>query len=116
MSIPPVVPVPGADPIPGIGEPPPVPVSEPEPDRLPDEQPIPNPDENPRPPQQAHASAYEQSPTWGMLCSASDFIPRIEFTQKLFHRENIRSFVKRWILTTLPKMDLRAKSLGVVNR
>jgi hypothetical protein len=84
MSIPPVMPVPGADPIPGIGEPPPAPVSEPEPDRLPDEKPIPNPDENPQPPQQAHAVAYERSPSWGMLCNGASFIPRTKSTRDLF--------------------------------
>lgn len=41
------MPVPGADPVPGIG------VKEPDPNRLPDEEPVPNPDENPDPPQQA---------------------------------------------------------------
>ena len=40
MSIPPVVPVPGADPVPSIGEPPPMPIREPDPDRLPDEEPV----------------------------------------------------------------------------
>ncbi|WEZ83528.1 hypothetical protein P6U16_01330 [Rhizobium sp. 32-5/1] len=62
------MPVPGADPVPGIGEPLPMPVKEPEPDHLPDEEPLPNPDENPEPPLQVHASDYSRSPTWGMLC------------------------------------------------
>jgi len=43
MSIPPVMPVPGADKVPVIGDPPSVPVKAPEPDWLPDEQPVPNP-------------------------------------------------------------------------
>ena len=56
MSIPLVMPVPGADQVPAIGDPPPVPVKEPEPDRPPDEQPVPNPDENTDP--RRHASSY----------------------------------------------------------
>ncbi|MCF3639061.1 hypothetical protein LXM94_03675 [Rhizobium sp. TRM95111] len=53
MSIPPSIPVPGRDPVPGTGEPPPVPIDEPEPDRLPDEEPNPNPDENDEPEKRA---------------------------------------------------------------